>query len=185
MGVGWLTAFQIGRKRFGARRARQGIPLISLAAACRERLDTWASARLTSAETAARTLQGVRKIRGLPSDGCLQSGGCKSSPGVSSAAQNFKTKSDEWRKKKKKNTTTIPLWGRGPAGRILRGLTEAFLCRPAGPLCPFADSLHEMGHAQLASLTWRAVWTRGYTAAQANHFDSGQTLNIPGTVAGG
>lgn len=76
-GVGRLTAFQIGRKRFGARRARQGIPLISLAAACRERLDTWASARLTSAETAARTLQGVRKIRGLPSDGCLQSGGCK------------------------------------------------------------------------------------------------------------
>lgn len=39
-GVGRLTAFQIGRKRFGERRARQGISLISLAAACRERLDT-------------------------------------------------------------------------------------------------------------------------------------------------
>lgn len=53
----------------------QSILLISLLLCCWEWLDTWASARFTSAERARNSLG--RKIRGLLSACCLQSHGWK------------------------------------------------------------------------------------------------------------
>lgn len=120
----------------------QSIPLISLLLYSSERLDTWASARLTSAER--EEVFGEKDQRPpfclLPSKSRL-----KNSPSVSSAAQNFKTKREK---------------------RALPSPSHT----PAGPryFSPH-DSLHETELCSLCQLDLTTLRTRGYRGLLHRH----------------
>lgn len=143
----------------------QSIPLISLLLYCSEWLDTWASARLTSAE--GEELFGEKDQRPpfclLPSKSRL-----KNSPSVSSAAQNFKTK-------REKSILLKHLWSR--VHDQWTEYRESWLnlssCTLAGPLYLSAGST-AWNRAVLSSPAWlnnpldqKVKWT----AAQMRNFN--------------